>query len=51
MKILVYGCGAIGSLLVHALCTDGNEVKVISRGRWKEILSTEGNASEACASA
>lgn len=42
MRIPVYGCGVIGSLLVHALCTAGNEVTVISRGRWKEILSTDG---------
>lgn len=42
MRILVYGCGVIGSLLVHALCTAGNEVTVISQGRWKEILSTDG---------
>lgn len=42
MRIPVYGCGVIGSLLVHALCTAGNEVTVISQGRWKEILSTDG---------
>lgn len=42
MRILVFGCGVIGSLLVHALCTAGNEVTVISRGRWKEVLDTEG---------
>ncbi|MDD5882313.1 ketopantoate reductase family protein [Stecheria intestinalis] len=42
MRALVYGCGAIGSLLVHAFFTAGNEATVISRGRWKEILSTQG---------
>ncbi len=42
MKILVYGCGVIGSFLVHTLCEAGNNVTVVSRGKWKEVLETKG---------
>ena len=42
MKILVYGCGVIGSYLVHTLCEAGNKVTVVSRGKWKEVLETKG---------
>lgn len=42
MKILVYGCGVIGSLLVHTLCRAGNDVTVVSKGAWGEILETDG---------
>jgi len=42
MKILVYGCGVIGSYLVHILCKSGNDVTVVSKGKWGEILKTEG---------
>ncbi len=42
MKILVYGCGVIGSYLIHKLCEAGNDVTVVSRGRWKEVLDTKG---------
>ncbi len=42
MKILVYGCGVIGSYLIHKLCEAGNDVTVVSRGKWKEVLETEG---------
>lgn len=38
MKILVYGVGVIGSLLVHELITAGNDVTVVARGLWKETL-------------
>ncbi len=42
MKILVYGCGVIGSYLVHTLCEAGNNVTVVSRGKWKEVLESKG---------
>ena len=42
MKILVYGCGVIGSYLVHKLCEAGNDVTVDSRGKWKDVLETKG---------
>lgn len=31
MKILVFGAGAIGSLLIHYLCEAKNDVTVIAR--------------------
>ena len=42
MKILVYGCGVIGSFLIHKLCEAGNDVTVVSRGKWKEVLEQKG---------
>ena len=42
MKILVYGCGVIGSLLVHTLCKAGNEVTVVSKGAWGDVLRENG---------
>ena len=42
MKILVYGCGVIGSYLIHYLCEAGNDVTVVSRGKWKEVLEKKG---------
>ncbi len=42
MKILVYGCGVIGSYLVHVLCKAGNDVTVVSKGTWGEILADDG---------
>lgn len=42
MKVLVYSIGVIGSLTVHELCAAGNEVTVIARGHWKEVLETQG---------
>ncbi len=42
MKILVYGCGVIGSFLIHKLCEAGNDVTVVSRGKWKEVLEKKG---------
>ena len=35
MKILVYGCGVIGSYLTHVLCRAGNDVTVCARGKTK----------------
>ena len=42
MKILVYGCGVIGSLLVHTLCKAGNDVTVVSKGKWGDVLQEKG---------
>ncbi|WP_343252644.1 ketopantoate reductase family protein [Ligaoa zhengdingensis] len=42
MKILVYGSGVIGSYLAHVLCTAGNDVTMLARGRWKEKLEEQG---------
>lgn len=42
MKILVYGCGVIGSFLVHTLCKAGNDVTVVSKGTWGDILKENG---------
>ena len=42
MKVLVYGCGVIGSYLTHILCMAGNDVTVSARGKWKEILEADG---------
>ena len=42
MKILVYGCGVIGSYLIHKLCQAGNDVTVAARGKWKEVLESKG---------
>ena len=42
MKILVYGCGVIGSYLTHVLCSAGNDVTVLARGKWKEQLESKG---------
>ena len=37
MKILVFGVGALGSLLVHYLCEAGNEVTVVARSTYEEL--------------
>jgi 2-dehydropantoate 2-reductase len=42
MKILVYGSGVIGSYLTHVLCSAGNDVTVLARGKWKEQLEHNG---------
>jgi 2-dehydropantoate 2-reductase len=42
MKRLVYGCGVIGSLLVHTLCKAGNDVTVVSKGTWGDVLEKNG---------
>ena len=42
MKTLVYGAGVIGSYLAHVLCTAGNDVTVLARGRWKAQLERQG---------
>ena len=42
MRILVFGSGVIGSYLTHVLCTAGNDVTVLARGKWKEQLESNG---------
>ena len=42
MKVLVYGSGVIGSYLAHVLCTAGNDVTMLARGKWKEQLEQNG---------
>jgi len=42
MKVLVYGSGVIGSYLAHVLCSVGNDVTVLARGRWREQLEAHG---------
>ena len=42
MKVLVYGSGVIGSYLAHVLCSAGNDVTVLARGRWREQLEARG---------
>ena len=42
MKVLVYGCGVIGSQLIHVLCKAGNDVTVVSKSRWGEVLKEKG---------
>ena len=42
MKVLGYGSGVIGSYLAHVLCTAGNDVTMLARGKWKEQLKKNG---------
>ncbi len=37
MKILLFGVGAIGSLMTHFLCKAGNEVTVVARSTYEEL--------------
>ena len=37
MKILVYGVGAIGALMIHYLCKAGNDVTVVARSTYDEL--------------
>lgn len=37
MKILVFGVGAIGSLMAHYLCKAGNNVTVVARSTYEEL--------------
>lgn len=37
MKILVYGVGAIGSLMTHYLCRAGNDVTVVACSTYEEL--------------
>ena len=42
MKVLVYDAGVIGGQLVHVLSVIENNVTVIARGSWKEMLQRDG---------
>lgn len=42
MKILVYGVGVIGSLTVHELIKEGNDVTIVAKGCRKEKLKKNG---------
>lgn len=42
MKVLVYGVGVIGSLTVHELIAAGNDVTVVVRGQWRNVLEEKG---------
>ena len=37
MTILVFGVGAIGSLMAHYLCEAGNDVTVVARSTYEEL--------------
>lgn len=37
MKILVFGSGALGSLMIHYLCKAGNEVTVVARSTAADL--------------
>lgn len=38
MKILVYGAGVMGCELAHVLMEGNNDVTLLARGSWKEVL-------------
>lgn len=42
MHILVYGAGVIGCELAHELIKAGNQVTLLARGAWKNILDQNG---------
>ena len=42
MKILVYGAGVIGCVLAHKLFRAGNDVTMLARGIWKQIIDEQG---------
>lgn len=42
MRVLIYGAGVIGSFLAHVLCEAGQEVTMVARGTWKEVLEQSG---------
>lgn len=37
MKILLFGVGAIGSLMAHYLCEAGNDVTIVARSTYEEL--------------
>ena len=37
MKVLVFGIGALGSLLTHFLCKAGNDVTIVARSTYDEL--------------
>jgi 2-dehydropantoate 2-reductase len=44
MKTTVFGAGALGCYLAHALIKAGNDVTLVARGVWGETLAREGLA-------
>jgi len=42
MRILVYGIGVIGACIVDELDIKGNEVTLLQRGRWYDIIKRKG---------
>lgn len=42
MKVLAYGTGVIGCYLTHVLCRAGNDVTLLTRGKWKLVLEAKG---------
>lgn len=42
MRILVYGAGVMGCELAHVLMEGNNDVTLLARGSWKEILDSRG---------
>lgn len=37
MRVIVFGAGAIGSLMIHYLCAAGNDVTVVARSTYGEL--------------
>ena len=37
MRILLYGVGALGSLMAHFLCKAGNDVTIVARSTYDEL--------------
>lgn len=42
MRVLVYGAGVIGCEMAHMLCKGQNDVTLLSRGKWKQIIDENG---------
>ncbi|BBF42179.1 ketopantoate reductase [Lachnospiraceae bacterium KM106-2] len=42
MRILVYGAGVIGCELAHELGNGRNDVTLLARGAWKQMIDSEG---------
>lgn len=39
MRILLYGVGALGSLMTHFLCKAGNDVTIVARSFYAGIIT------------
>ena len=42
MRAIVFGAGALGCYLAHALVKAGNDVCVVARGAWGQTLACDG---------